>query len=259
MPKAWITGGACVGVAVAVLLDSVPLKAVDNSGFRPVAEELDKRTKPPASGAAERKGLSDSAVRIMTTFAFSIIPDEVPGPDGKPAKVDKSDPNKFFIPLDDARRVIRVATRSAYAQACNLLDLERANYQTLMKSEQARNTWSSEQMMFINALHVFAVSYFTGNMTINEKVEGADDGKPAENGAKPAAQGGAAQNAGSDAAQGERPLITPKKLECPPEQKEKVRQAIAAYVQSAQNAPAPGAPGEQARPQAAKPAPSGAN
>ena len=76
----------------------------------------------------------------MSSLAFSILPNEFPGPDGKPVKVDKSEPNKFLIPVDDARRIIRVATRSAYAEACDLVDLERANYETLMKTEEARKT-----------------------------------------------------------------------------------------------------------------------
>ena len=77
----------------------------------------------------EQKGeLSDSAVRVLMTYALSIIPDTYPGPDGKPVKVDKIDPNKFVIPVDDARRIVRVATRSAYAEVCKLEDLERANY-----------------------------------------------------------------------------------------------------------------------------------
>ena len=54
------------------------------------------------------------------TYAFSVIPEQQPGPDGKPVKVDKTDPKVFLIPDEDARRVIRAATRSAYAEACEL-------------------------------------------------------------------------------------------------------------------------------------------
>ncbi len=60
-----------------------------------------QRTKPAAPEAQQKGGLSDSAVRVLMTYAFSIIPEEQPGPDGKPVKLDKSDPNKFLIP--DAR------------------------------------------------------------------------------------------------------------------------------------------------------------
>ncbi len=160
-------GGAAAAVVFALLL-ATPLRAADNSGMRPVAEELGQRTKPAAAPEGEQKGggLSDSAVRVLMTYALSIIPDTYTGPDGKPIKIDKSDPNKFVIPVEDARRIVRVATRSAYAQVCELQDLERANFQTLMKSEEAKKVWSKDQMFLINALHIFSVSYFTGNIKI---------------------------------------------------------------------------------------------
>jgi hypothetical protein len=216
--------------------------------------------------------LSDSAVRVLMTYAFSIIPDEAPGPDGKPAKVDKSDPNKFVIPTEDARRVIHVATRSAYAEVCGLPELERANYETLMRGEQAKKVWSHDQMLLINALHIFAVSYFTGSVKITAKEAG--DATPPAQQAAPAA--GAATSAAApkpapapapqaDANSDETQVVTPKRPDCPPEQKQKVANAINAYIQAAKaSAPAPAAaPAQTAKPadQAAQPAPvsSGSN
>jgi hypothetical protein len=242
MQKVWICMGMAGATALMALLVGTPLKAQENTGIRPVAEELDKRTKTDES-SENAKGLSDSAVRVMATFAWSIIPDEVPGPDGKPTKVDKSEPKRFFIPIEDARQVIKVATRSAYAEACNLHDLERANFEKLMKGEEARKVWSHEQLMFINALHMFSVSYFTGNISMTEQnanAAKAPDGGDASAGA--AAQGGSQ-------------LITPKKLSCPPEQKEKVAKAIGTYIQSAEVLPGPPvqAPVPAAPPPAQKP------
>jgi hypothetical protein len=156
------------------------------------------------------------------TYAFSIIPEEQPGPDGKPIKNDKSDPNKFLIPDDDARRVIRAATRSAYAEACQLEELAQANYQAMMQSEMAKKVWSEQQLLMINALHMFSSSYFSGNAKITEV---PDEGDPA------VAKGDAQPSQGAD-------LVAPKRPACPPEQKQKVENAINAYVQSAQ-APAP--------------------
>lgn len=256
MQKAWIQWAAAGATVLVAVLQGAPLKAQDNAGIRPVAEELDKRTKPAANGDdAPKDKLSDSAVRVMATFAWSIMPDEAPGPDGKLVKVDKSNPQKFFIPIDDARRVIKVATRSAYAEACKLVDLEKANYERLMKGEAGRKVWSPEQLMFINALHMFSVSYFTGNISMTEKNSDAANAPGA--GAQPGDAG--AQGAGNDAAAAAASgpqYINPKKLDCPPDQKEKVRQAIAAYVQSAEavSAPTPTTTPAPA-PKAAKPAP----
>jgi hypothetical protein len=179
-----------------------------------VAEELGQRAAAAAPGAQQTGGLSDSAVRVMMTYAFSIIADTKPGPDGKPVKVDKSDPKPFLIPYEDARRVIRAATRSAYAEACELADLAQANYQALMKSEMAKQVWSEQQLQMINALHMFSASYFSGDAQITETPdEAATTGESSGQGAA---------------------LVSPKRPQCPPEQKQKVESAIKAYIQSAQ-------------------------
>ena len=246
-------GGAAAAVVFALVLAS-PLRAADNSGMRPVAEELGQRTKPAATPEGEQNGggLSDSAVRVLMTYALSIIPDTYTGPDGKPVKIDKSDPNQFVIPVEDARRIVRVATRSAYAQVCELKDLERANFQTLMKSEEAKRAWSQDQMFLINALHMFSVSYFTGNIkiTTTEESEGAA-AKPPANGAGPAAVAKNGQPAeATDAPGAETEVIAPKRPTCSPEQKVKVTNAINAYV--AANASTQASPQTAKTPQAAK-------
>src|SRR5215210_3178630 len=169
MQFGWNRGGAVIVAAMLPLLIGAPTRAADGTGVRTVAEELGSRTKAPDSREAPKDRLSDSAVRVMSTFALSILPDEVPERSGAMVKLDKSDPNKYLIPLDDARSVIRVATRSAYAEACQLPELEKANYDALIRGEQARKIWTREQMMFIKALHTFATSYFAGNVKITEE------------------------------------------------------------------------------------------
>jgi hypothetical protein len=274
MKVAWIQWGGAAAAAVLALLAGTPLRAADGNGVRPVAEELGERTKPAANAGGDQKGgLSDSAVRVLMTYAFSIIPDEAPGPDGKAIKVDKTDPNKFLIPTEDARRVIRVATRSAYAEVCELPELERANYQTLMKGEAAKKVWTEEQLLAINALHMFAVSYFTGDIKITTKEEADDQAAPAKPAAQagpavPAAEGGAPavpeapQAKPADEAAAGTNVIAPKRPECSPEQKQKVTNAINAYVQAAKaEVPGPAQAAKTPPAQAAQPAPaaSGSN
>jgi hypothetical protein len=253
MRAAWIGWGAGALAAVLMLLLGGPLKAADETGIHYVAEELGNRTKTPetSEGAAKDK-LSDSAVRVMSTFALSILPDEIPSKSGEMVKLDKSDPSKYLIPLDDARRVIRVATRSAYAEVCGLPEFEKANYETMLRSEQARQTWSADQMRFIQVLHTFATSYFAGNVKITEESETTGQGAKAKEGA-----------AAANATNGSATTITTKKLECQPGQKEKVAAAINSYVQSnPTSAPAvplaPAAAAPQAEP-APSPVAGGAN
>jgi hypothetical protein len=257
MRNAWVQWSCASTIAVISLLGTASIVPAQEAGVRTAAEELDKRSKPADGAAGGQSGkLSDRSVNVMTTLAFSIMPEEYTGPDGKPVKVNKSNPNKYLIPIDDARRVIRVATRSAYAEACGLIDLERANYEALMKNEEARKTWSRDQLMYIRALHVFAVSYFTGTMQITTTEEDPDV-KPAQTAAdREANEKSGAPSEKSQAApkaEAKPQVFKPKKLECPPEQKEKVEKSITAYVQAA---PA-------AVPQAAKPAgpaaPAGSN
>src|SRR3990170_8644124 len=217
MHRARFQWGGAATAAVLALLVGTPLKAADERGVRTAAEELGERTKPPAAPEGQQKsGLSDSAVRVLMTYAFSIIPDEHPGPDGKPVKRDKSDPNKFLIPDDDARRVIRAATRSAYAEACELPDLAQAHYQTLIKSEEARKVWSEQQLLMVYALHMFSASYFAGGVKISEAPEGA----PAD-GTTTISKGDASEGADQGAE-----MVAPKRLQCPPEQKQKVMNSI---------------------------------
>jgi hypothetical protein len=254
MRRASIQWCGVAAAAVCALLFAVPLRAADTTGMRPVAEELGQRTKPAAVPESEQKGgLSDSAVRVLMTYAMSIIPDSYEGPDGKPVKIDKTDPGKFVIPVDDARRVVRAATRSAYAEVCDLKDLARANFETLMKGEEARK-WSKDQMLLISALHMFSVSYFTGSIKITtEEVPDKAAPKPqgtapvavAKNGEQPV------QPTATDPPSPETEVLAPKRPNCPPEQKVKVTNAINAYV--AANAGTQGTPRAAKTPQAVKP------
>lgn len=232
MKLVWIQLGRAVSAAILVLLMSVPVGAAETPGTMTVAaEELDKRSKQ-AKAPGPGKGMSDSAVRVLMTYAFSVIPEDAKGPDGKPLKIDKTNPKPYLLPSDDARRVIRVATRSAYAEVCKLPELGRANFETMMKGEEARGSWSPQQMQMINALYVFSVSYFTGTIKVTAKDEPGDVA-PA-GGANTAAEGSASGEVDPDTAR----VFSAEPPKCPPAQKQKVINAINAYVEGAKTAPA---------------------
>lgn len=222
MKNTWVMFSGAAGLLMMPLLGA-PASATDQdasnrTGMTVVAaEELNQRSKQPA--ASQQGGLSERGVRNMVFYAFSLIPDNVKGPDGKMAPVDKSDPNKFVIPEEDARRVIRAATRSAYADVCGLPELGKANYKAMMAEEASKQSWSREQLLMIEALHLFAVSFFTGNATFSDAPESAASG-----GEGAAAEGGA----GTETVQ-----KAPPPPACPPEQRQKVESAINAYVAAA--------------------------
>ncbi len=85
----------------------------------------------------QKKSTNDSTVRLIMSAAFSGMPEELPNLKGEMVKLDFSDPKKYMIPLDDARRVIRRAYLSAKAELCGLKDIERRHFESIMRREIA--------------------------------------------------------------------------------------------------------------------------
>jgi len=162
---------------------------------------------PKADKEAEE--LSLKSVKLITGFALTTIPSEIKQPDGKIVKIDRSNLEKILVPLDDARRIILAARNSAHAQMCDLAELQAENYLALMRTEQSKNKWSQEQMLFINRLHLFTVMWLTGNVKFMEK-----DGKK-----EPTVI--------AEPDKGE-------KKDCSADEKAKVKANIEAYLKSAQ-------------------------
>lgn len=155
----------------------------------------------PADAASKK--LSDKAVKYLMSLTWAIMPDKIKGEDGKQVAIDKNKRDDAQVPLDDARRVIMVARRSAHAQICKLPKLQKSNYRTMMKLEIDSKKWSRKQIVYLNQLHLFTVMWLTGNVSISE-----DDNKKAEEESK-------------------------KKVPtCSPEQQAKVKAQIAEYLKA---------------------------
>jgi len=118
---------------------------------------------------AQNKELSDKSVLTLMRYAWGMVPDKFTTPLGKTILVDKSKASDSVVPMETAREVIRVARMSAYAQLCELGEDQRANYQTLMRREEAKGKWSDQQILFINQLHLFTVMTLTGKVSLVEK------------------------------------------------------------------------------------------
>ena len=117
-------------------------------------------------------------------------------------------------------------------------DLARANYKTLMQSETAKKIWSEQQLLMINALHMFSASYFSGNVKITESARTQGDrGAAAAKGDAPAE----ARRARST------DLVAPKRPDARPSRSKRSMNAINAYVQSAKAGRRQGAPSAPAR------------
>ena len=135
---------------------------------------------------AQSKELSDKSVLTLMKYAWGMVPQKFTTPLGKTIEVDKTKPSESVVPLETAREVIHAARLSAYAQLCELIEEQRANYQTLMRREEAKAKWTDQQILFINQLHLFTVMTLTGKVALVEK-DGdkqviVQEGKPAKAG-----------------------------------------------------------------------------
>ena len=135
---------------------------------------------------AQSKELSDKSVLTLMRYAWGMVPQKFTTPLGKTIEVDKTKASELIVPLETAREVIQAARLSAYAQLCELVEEQRANYQTLMRREEAKAKWTDQQILFINQLHLFTVMTLTGKVALVEK-DGdkqvvVQEGKPAKTG-----------------------------------------------------------------------------
>jgi len=150
-------------------------------------------------------GLSDRSVQVIMEYAWSMTPAQFSKKDGTVIIVDKNKREQAMVPLDVAREVVRVGRLSAHAQVCNLPEEQTLNHRSLMRREVEKKKWSDQQELYINQLHLTTVMLLTGKIKLVEK----DGDKEVVIDEKQAPQ-----------------------QTCTEEQKQKVRDLIAAYVKT---------------------------
>jgi hypothetical protein len=130
---------------------------------------------------AEDQEVSDRTVELLMKYAWQLTPHTFVTPQGKKITVDKSQRARLAIPSDTAREVIRAARMSAQAQICGLAEEQLANFQTLMRRQQAKGRWSEQQMLYLNQLHLFTVMALTGTVAVVDEKGALKEGeKPAK-------------------------------------------------------------------------------
>lgn len=187
-----------------------------------------------AAVPASAQELSEKATRTFMEYAWTLTPERFTKPNGETILIDKAKRDEVLIPLDLAREVIRVGRLSAHAQVCGLAQEQGDNHSSLMRRQSQSKKWTPQQMVYINQLHLTVVMLLTGRIKLVERPEG-DDGKAATtNEAKEVVVAEEAQKAAQS---------------CTAEQKDKVKELIAAYVKtgpalaaSSQGAPPPATP-----------------
>ena len=143
-----------VRAVIAVSLTSAMLGA-------PLASAQDKP-------AGEKKQLSENSVITLMNYAWTILPAKFTTPDHKTIEVDKSK-RDAMIPLAAAWDIIKAGNLSAQAQLCDMWDAQRANFAALMAREQAKKTWSEQQLLYITTLHRMTIHMAAGKMRVVDK------------------------------------------------------------------------------------------
>jgi hypothetical protein len=154
---------------------------------------------------ASAQELSEKATRAFMQYAWSLTPEAFTKPNGETVQIDKSKPDEVMIPLDVAQQVIRTGRLSAHAQVCDLAQEQSDNHNSLMRREIERKRWTPQQVVYINQLHLTVVMLLTGRIKLVENDTGkevvVEESKTAS-------------------------------ATCSAEQKQKVKELIAAYVKS---------------------------
>jgi hypothetical protein len=159
-----------------------------------------------ASGQTQSAGgLSDKSVNAIMTYAWQVLPAKFTAPNGKVIEVDKKKQEGAIIPIETARDVIRVGYNSAQAQVCEMWEAQVANFDTLMRIENAKKKWSDQQMLYITTLHRMTIHVVAGKIrVVDEKGELKVFLEP----------------------------IEPSKDACPDDKRKKVADAIETYVKA---------------------------
>ena len=157
--------------------------------------------------------LSEKATVTFMEYAWTLTPERFTKPNGETVLIDKSKRAEVTIPLDVAREVIRAGRLSAHAQACGLAQEQGENHSSLMRRQVQAKKWTPQQMVYINQLHLTVVMLLTGRIKLVEKAD--------PNGGKAPDKEVVVAEEPEKAAQS-----------CTAEQKEKVKELIAAYVKT---------------------------
>lgn len=153
---------------------------------------------------AHAQELSEKSVRTFMNYAWQLVPSQFTPGNGKTIIIDKSKKDEIMVGMDVAREVIRVGRLSAHAQICDLKAEQICNYQSLMRREINKKTWTDQQLVYISQLHLTTVMLLTGKIKLVEK--DGDKEVVVEEGKAPTA------------------------TTCTDEQRAKVTEVIAAYV-----------------------------
>lgn len=161
---------------------------------------------PPALAQEKAaKELKDDSVITLMNYAWTVLPTKFTTPERKTIEVDKNK-RDAMIPVEVGREIIKVGYVSAQAQLCEMWEEQNANFSAMIAKEQAKKTWSDQQLLYITTLHRLTIHFAAGKMRLVEK--------------------------GSDELQVFLEPIEPTKGSCTDDKRRSINQTIAAYVKT---------------------------
>jgi hypothetical protein len=121
-----------------------------------------------AGGAAMAEELNDKMVNWLMNYAAAGMLPKYTTQEGKVVTIDRTKPDEFLIPVEDARQVVKVAYNTARAQICHMKDEEIANSEALVKHAIVSKKWTDKQLLYIRQLQLFVVQITVGSVTIKQ-------------------------------------------------------------------------------------------
>lgn len=159
-----------------------------------------------ASGVPAAAQLGEKSVKTIMGYAWEQTPDKFTQMSGKTIFIDKKNPEKVMVSVDKGRQIIEAGFRTARAQVCDLYEDQVRNYYSLMMRAQTQFSLTPQQLIYANQLHQITVFLTIGK--VEQVIQ--EDGK-------------------------KQLRIIPGKAKvstCSEEERERLKQAIDAYVKA---------------------------
>lgn len=150
------------------------MRTIMKAGLAPLGALVVLAAGVSAPAYAEPAEPSDLAVNAVIKYAWAMLPTQFTNKDGHVILVDKNKPETVNVPIDVVREIVRVGRVSAHAQVCNMPDDQALNHRSMMKREVDKKTWTDQQKLWINQVHLTTVMLLTGKIKAVEKEDGKE-------------------------------------------------------------------------------------
>lgn len=160
--------------------------------------------------AANAKELSEKSIKVLMEYAWTILPSKFTTPDGKVIEVDKKTKKaETVVALPIGAEVIKAGYNSAQAQLCEMWEEQTANFDAMMRILRSKSEFTDQQLLYMTTLHRMTIHMVAGKLNVTKKDN--EDVVTLE-------------------------PITPSKDTCNDERRKRVKEVVAAQIETAKAA-----------------------